>query len=90
MWPHRSHVLASLTAHTGAPKKGIKTPPFIRTPDMQKAFDQMKTLLAADALGAYPNHNEPHHIYIRMHQIIILCLSHARQLTCRLLQQKTE
>ncbi len=63
MWPHRSHVLASLTAHTGAPKKGIKAPPFIRTPDMQKAFDQMKTPLAADALGAYPNHNEPHHIY---------------------------
>jgi hypothetical protein len=24
IWPHRSHVLSSLTAKTGAPKKGIK------------------------------------------------------------------
>ena len=28
MWPHRSHILAPLTAQTGAPKKGEKTPPF--------------------------------------------------------------
>ena len=62
MWPHRSHILASLTAHTGAPKKGTKAQPFVWTPEMQKAFDQMKTLMAADALCAYPNHNEPHHM----------------------------
>jgi hypothetical protein len=24
MWPHRSHILAPITAHTGAPKKGKK------------------------------------------------------------------
>ncbi len=28
MWPHRSHILAPLTAKTGAPQKGEKPPPF--------------------------------------------------------------
>ena len=28
MWPHRSHILSPLTAKTGAPKKGVKTPQF--------------------------------------------------------------
>jgi len=28
MWPHRSHILAPLTKHTGAPKKGEKQPQF--------------------------------------------------------------
>jgi hypothetical protein len=49
--------LAPLTAKTGAPKKGEKAPPFVWSPEMQKAFDQMKALMAADVLCAYPNHN---------------------------------
>jgi hypothetical protein len=28
MWTHREHILAPLTAKTGAPKKGEKPPPF--------------------------------------------------------------
>ena len=63
MWPHRSEILAPLTAHTGAPKKGEKQAPFVWTPEMQKAFDQMKAFMAADVLCAYPNHNKPFHIY---------------------------
>jgi hypothetical protein len=62
-WPHRLHILAPLTAKTGAPKKGEKHPPFQWTQEMQKAFDQMKTLMAADVLCAYPDHNKPFHIF---------------------------
>jgi hypothetical protein len=63
MWPHRSHILAPLTAKTGAPKKGEKPPPFQWTLEMQKAFNQMKALMAADVLCAYPDHNKPFHIF---------------------------
>jgi hypothetical protein len=62
MWPHQSHILAPPTAKIGVPKKGEKPPPFQWTPEMQKAFDQMKALMVADVLCAYPDHNKPFHI----------------------------
>ena len=62
-WPHRSHILAPLTKHTGTPKKGEKQPKFNWMPEMQNAFDKMKALMAADIMCAYPNHNKPYHIY---------------------------
>jgi hypothetical protein len=63
MWPHRLHILSPLTARTGAPKKGEKPPLFQWTSEMQKTFDQMKALMAADVLCAYPDHNKPFHIF---------------------------
>jgi hypothetical protein len=33
MWPHRFHILSPLTAKTGAPKNGVKAPPFKWTPE---------------------------------------------------------
>jgi hypothetical protein len=59
MWPHRAQILAPLTEKMGAPKKGTKQPKFVWTKAMQAAFKQMKALMAADALCAYPNHNFP-------------------------------
>ena len=63
MWPHRAHILAPLTSQTGLPKKGTKAGKFIWTDDVQKAFEQMKALMAQDILCAYPNHNKPFHIF---------------------------
>jgi hypothetical protein len=63
MWPHRSHILSPLTTKTGAPKKGVKTPPFKWTPEMQHAFEEMKALMAEEVLCAYPDHNKPLKIY---------------------------
>jgi RNase H-like domain found in reverse transcriptase len=63
MWPHCAHILAPLTAKTGTPKKGAKPEKFIWTAKTQKAFDQMKALMAQDVLCEYPNHNKPFKIY---------------------------
>jgi hypothetical protein len=63
MQPHRFHILSPLTAKTGAPKKSVKALPFKWTPEMQKAFEEMKALMAAEVLCAYPYHNELFEIY---------------------------
>ena len=63
MWPHHSHILAPLTKHTGAPKKGEKQPRYNWMPEMQNAFDEIKALMSADVMCAYLNHNKPYHIY---------------------------
>ena len=63
MWPKRSHVLAPLSDAVGKygdKKKKIK---FEWSPEMDKAFKEMKLLLATDAMTYYPDHNKPFHIY---------------------------
>ena len=52
MWKRRSHILAPLTNLSGK-----RT--FEWNPEQQKAFDEVKALLAKDVLLAYPNHNKP-------------------------------
>jgi hypothetical protein len=59
MWPDRSHILYPLPTKTGAPKKGVKAPPFKWTPEIQQAFEEMKALMAAEVLCAYLDHYKP-------------------------------
>eukprot|EP00804_Cyclotella_cryptica_P009471 CCRYP_017760-RA/>CCRYP_017760-RA protein AED:0.51 eAED:0.51 QI:0/-1/0/1/-1/0/1/0/347 len=54
MWPSRAHIRKPLTDQSGL-KKGA---PIKWTDKMQQAFDKMRSLMAANALGAYPDHNE--------------------------------
>ena len=56
MWPRRSHILAPLTELSG---RGA----FQWTQACQGAFDEMKAVIAADAMLAYPNPNKPFAIY---------------------------
>jgi transposase InsO family protein len=56
MWPRRAHILAPLTALTGCSK-------FIWEDTHQRAFLQMKALIAQDTMLAYPDHNRPFHIF---------------------------
>jgi hypothetical protein len=70
MWPHRSHILSPLTAKTGAPKKGVKAPPFKWTPEMQKAFEEMKALM--EQRSYVPTLTIISHLKYTLHPIINL------------------
>lgn len=56
MWPRRSHILAPLTALTGAPA-------WQWTKEHQDAFERMKALIITDALLVFPDANKPFHIF---------------------------
>ena len=56
IWPRRSHLLHPLTSLTGKNK-------FIWTHDCQKAFDEMKAVMASDILMHYPDPNKPFELY---------------------------
>ena len=56
MFPRRSHLLAPLTRLTGSTR-------FEWTPDCDKAFNEMKALLASDCLMQFPNPNLPYDLY---------------------------
>ena len=56
MWPCQSHILAPLTDLLRTPKT------FCWNDECAATFEQMKSLIASDALLAYPDHNKPFHI----------------------------
>jgi hypothetical protein len=59
MWPSCAHILNLLTDQSGLKK----TAPIKWTDEMQKVFDKICLLLAANALAAYPDHNTRFDIY---------------------------
>jgi hypothetical protein len=59
MWPSCAHILKPWTDLSGLKKKA----PIKWTDEMQKAFDKMHLLMAADALAAYPDHNKRFDVY---------------------------
>ena len=63
MWPKRAHALAPLTGAVDKYRDKNKKIKFKWEQEMEKAFKQMKLLLATDAMTYYPNHNKPFKIY---------------------------
>jgi hypothetical protein len=59
MWPSRAHILKPLTDQSSLKKRA----PIKWTDEMQKAFDKMRLLMAANALEAYPDHNKRFDVY---------------------------
>jgi hypothetical protein len=59
MWPNCAHVLKPLTDQSGLKKKT----PIKWTDEMQKAFDKMHLLMAANTLAAIPDHNKQFDVY---------------------------
>jgi hypothetical protein len=59
MWSSCAHILKPFTDQSGLKKKA----PIKWTDEMQKAFDKMRLLMAANALAAYPYHNKRFDIY---------------------------
>ena len=60
LFPRRSHILAPLTSINLPKGARLGT---LWTPACQTAFEKMKSIVAADCLLAYPNHNKTFYIY---------------------------
>jgi hypothetical protein len=54
IWPSCAHILKPLTDQSSLKKKA----PTKWSDEIQKVFDRMRLLMAADALEAYPDHNK--------------------------------
>jgi hypothetical protein len=59
MWLSCAHILKQLTDQSGLKNKA----PIKWTDEMQKAFNRMHLLMAANALAACPNHNKQFNVY---------------------------
>ncbi len=65
MWPSCAHILKPLTNQSSLKKKA----PIQWIDEMQKAFNKMSLLMAADALAAYPDHNKRFDVYVTPHMV---------------------
>ena len=70
MWPKRSHLLAPLSALTSSKVK------WNWTDECQKAFEQMKDMIARETLLTYPDFNKPFEIHTDASQVQLgACIS---------------
>ena len=60
MWPSCTHILKLLTDQSSLKKKA----PIKWTDEMQKAFNKMWLLMAADAWAVYHDHNNRFYVHI--------------------------
>jgi transposase InsO family protein len=60
-WPRRSHLLSPFTQLIRGLKE--KKAPVEWNDHLEKCFQEVKQVIAADALCAYPDHNKPFEIY---------------------------
>ena len=56
-WPRRSHLIAPFTKLLQG-LEGKKTP-IVWTDDLTKCFEEVKQVIASEALNVYPDHNKP-------------------------------
>jgi hypothetical protein len=59
MWPSHAHILKTLTDQSGLKQKA----PINWTDQMQKVFNKMHLVMAANALAGYPDQNKQFDIY---------------------------
>jgi hypothetical protein len=84
MWRSHAHILKPLTDHSGLKKRA----PIKWTDEMQKAFDKMRLLMAADALAAYPDHNKRFNVYTDVSDFQLgACIIHEGRLVAYFLRK---
>jgi hypothetical protein len=87
MWPSCAHILKPLTDQSGFKKE----PPIKWTNEMQKAFDKMHLLMAANALAAYLDHNKRFHVYTDASGFQLdICIIQERRPVAYFLQELTK
>jgi len=61
-WPRRAHLLSPFTKLQNG-LDGNKKAPIVWTEELEKCFQEVKAVVARDALLAFPNHNEPFDVF---------------------------
>jgi hypothetical protein len=87
MWPSHTHILKLLADHSGLKKKA----PIKWTDEMQKAFNKMCLLMAANDLAAYPNHNNWFSLYTDVSDLQLgVCIIQEGRPAAYFLQKRTK
>jgi hypothetical protein len=87
MWPSCAHILKPLADQSGLNKKA----PIKWTDEIQKAFDKMRLIMAANALAAYPGHIKQFNLYTDASDFQLgACIIQDRRLVAYFLRKLTK